>query len=146
MPVEKPLLALAIVLVLMQGVAVRAQNQQQLKYSILFPDTEQMTHFRDEYLSWRTGTDPKTLTTPFQDAERIGFLRLLQGYKSDWHPAPLKQFVMVLTGLMEVEAGDGTRRQFAPGSVLLVTDTQGRGHRTSTVGDLDVLLVWVPVP
>ena len=145
MPFRKPLV-LAFLLVLVQCAAVDSQGQQQLKYSVLFPDSQQVTHFRDEYLSWRTGGNPKTLTTPFEEAQKIGFLRLLKGYKSDWHPAPLKQFVMVLSGLMEVEAGDGTRRQFAPGSVLLVTDTQGRGHRTYRVGNQDVLLVWVPVP
>lgn len=145
MPFLKPLV-LAFLLVLVQCAAVDAQGQQQLKYSVLFPDPQQVTHFRDEYLSWRTGSDPKTLTTPFEEAQKIGFSRLLKGFKSDWHPAPLRQFVMVLSGLMEVEAGDGTRRQFAPGSVLLVTDTQGRGHRTYTVGNQEVLLVWVPVP
>ena len=30
---------------------------------------------------------------------------------------------------MEVEAGDGEMRQFTSGRVLLVTDTEGRGHR-----------------
>ena len=32
---------------------------------------------------------------------------------------------MVLEGLVEVEAQDGERRTFEPGSVLLVTDTEG---------------------
>ena len=80
------------------------------------------------------------------DASKIGFLRSPKGLKSGLHPAPAKQFVMVLTGLMEVESGDGERRQFLPGSVLLVTDTQGSGHRTSVLGDQDVFLAWVPIP
>jgi hypothetical protein len=53
---------------------------------------------------------------------------------------------MVLTGVMEVEAGDGEKRTFTPGSVLLVTDVDGMGHRTQVVGEQEVLLVWVPIP
>ena len=86
------------------------------------------------------------MATPFLDASKIGFLRIPKSFKSDLHPAPAKQFVMVLTGVMEVQSGDGERRQFLPGSVLLVTDTQGPGHRTNALGNEDVFLVWVPVP
>ena len=41
---------------------------------------------------------------------------------------------MVLSGLAEVEVGDGERRTFGPGNVLLVTDTEGRGHLTNVIG------------
>jgi hypothetical protein len=53
---------------------------------------------------------------------------------------------MVLSGKLEVEAGDGERREFTPGTVLLVTDVDGRGHKTNALGTDDVFLVWVPVP
>jgi hypothetical protein len=53
---------------------------------------------------------------------------------------------MVLSGVMEVEVSDGQRRKFGPGSVNLVTDSAGRGHRTNVLGSDEVLLVWVPVP
>ena len=46
----------------------------------------------------------------------------------------------------EVEAGDGEKRTFTPGSVLLVTDVDGMGHKIKVVGDQAVLLVWVPIP
>jgi hypothetical protein len=61
------------------------------------------------------------------------------GFRSDWHPAPSKRFVMVLSGVMEVEVSDGQRRKFAPGSVNLVTDIAGRCHRTNVLGGDDVL-------
>ena len=76
----------------------------------------------------------------------MGFLRIPVGWKPARHPAPRKQFVMVLTGVLEVEAGDGEKRTFTPGSVLLVTDVDGMGHRTQVVGAQEVLLVWVPIP
>ena len=86
------------------------------------------------------------LTTPYLNAEKIVFLRLPPSYPKDWHPAPGKRFVMVLSGIAQIEVGDGERRTFAPGSVLSVTDTQGPGHRTFVVGEQDVFAVWVPIP
>ena len=46
----------------------------------------------------------------------------------------------------EIEVGDGQHRKLAPGSVVLVTDIKGRGHRTKVLGKEDVFAVWVPVP
>jgi hypothetical protein len=140
-------LALSLLFVLPGGGS--AQDQQQLRYSVLFPDQQGITHFRDEYLVWQATENAGIgllRTTPYLNAEKIGFLHLPQGFSADWHPAPGKRFVMVLTGIAQVEAGDGERRTFAPGSVLLVTDTQGPGHRTIVVGQQDVFITWVPIP
>jgi hypothetical protein len=127
-----------------------AQDHQQLNYSILFADQQGVTHFRDEYLVWQTvqtpvGKEP-VLMTPYLNAEKVGFLRIPRGLSGDLHPAAGKRFVIVLIGILQVEAGDGERRTFAPGSVLLVTDTQGPGHRTIVVGEQDVFITWIPVP
>ncbi len=46
------------------------------------------------------------------------------------HPAPRRQLVFVLDGELEIETGDGERRTFPPGDVVLVEDTAGRGHVT----------------
>ena len=107
--------------------------------------------FRDEELAWQVSeqsSDPRhpSLVTPFLDAEKIGFLRMSVGLSADWHPAPGKRFVMVLSGVSEIEVGDGERRQFGPGSVVLVTDAKGQGHRTRVVGNQEVFIAWVPVP
>ena len=53
---------------------------------------------------------------------------------------------MVLEGELEVEAGDGEKRSFTPGTVLPVTDIAEDGHRTRVLSEEDVFLVWVPVP
>jgi hypothetical protein len=144
----------ALLLVLMLPRVGVAQDQQQLRYSVLFADRQGVTHFRDEYLVWQ-GCDAVValcrpgsagLRTPYLNADKIGFLRLRPGFPTEWHPAPGKRFVMVLSGIGQIEAGDGERRTFAPGSVLLVTDTQGPGHRTIVVGEQEVFAVWLPIP
>lgn len=114
----------------------------------LVGDGADTTRFVEESLEWNVFSTPDgdLPATALLPASEIGFLTLPAGYRSDWHPAPRKQYIMVLEGAVEVEAGDGETRVFRPGSVLLVTDTEGRGHKTNVVGDADVLLVWVPVP
>ena len=47
-----------------------------------------------------------------------------------WHNAPHRQVIIPLAGKIEIEVGDGTRRAFSPGVVLLAEDLTGRGHIT----------------
>jgi quercetin dioxygenase-like cupin family protein len=130
-------------------VASNPGQEEPMTYSVVYSDANDVTHFRNERLAWQArqgnGTH-QNFVTPYVNAERIGFVRIAQGERTDWHPAPSKRFVMVLSGLLEVVVGDGEHRTFEPGNVLLVTDAQGRGHVTNVLGNEDVFLVWVPVP
>ena len=47
-----------------------------------------------------------------------------------WHNAPQKQYVITLTGQIEIEVGDGSKRVFSAGDILLAEDSTGRGHIT----------------
>ena len=114
-----------------------------LRYARLYADDGGVTHFADEALSWEP-TVPLAWGTAFQDARAISFRRLAPGFAHDWHPAPQRQFVVVLSGVMEIEAGDGEARQFGPGGVVLVTDLTGPGHRTRNPGMDETVLIWVP--
>ena len=144
------MLLVSVLLSVILSSVVTAQQVQRLRYVVVFSDSSDVTHFRDEELPWRMNlsTDGRSqnLVTPFLDAKQLGFLRMPVGFSADWHPAPGKRFVMVLSGLGEIEVGDGERRRFGPGSVVLVTDVSGRGHRTSVVGNQEVFIAWVPVP
>jgi len=55
------------------------------------------------------------------------------GASLDFHHAPARQFVITLTGSAEVECGDGSKRVFGPGDILLADDTTGQGHITREV-------------
>jgi len=65
-------------------------------------------------------------------------------FDSDPHPAPGKQWVVMLRGAIEVEVSDGTRRRFGPGDLVLVTDTTGSGHVTVAMGDPPLEALFVP--
>jgi hypothetical protein len=67
----------------------------------------------------------------------VGTLRYLQlppGWFQDQRPARDRRWLLVLTGVLDIEASDGEVRRFGPGSILLVEDTHGNGHRARVVG------------
>ena len=67
-------------------------------------------------------------------------------YDFDWHPAPSKQFILMLEGGVEIEVGDGEVRVFDTGDVVLVEDTTGRGHRSRAVDGRPRRSVFIQVP
>src|SRR5512142_1143072 len=46
----------------------------------------------------------------------------------DWHTAPRRQWVITLSGSVDIGIGDGTVVTFGPGDVFLAEDTAGQGH------------------
>ena len=67
------------------------------------------------------------------------------GHFLDWHPAPRRQWVIILSGELEIGLGDGTLRRFGPGDARLVEDTTGHGHTTRVVGNRPCLMAYVPL-
>jgi hypothetical protein len=62
------------------------------------------------------------------------FIRAASGWLDPAHPAPARQFMVLLTGVIEVEAG-GQKRRFNAGDVILAEDTDGQGHATRVIED-----------
>ena len=54
----------------------------------------------------------------------------LPGYTYDWHVAPRKQYIIMLEGLVEIQVSDGETRRFKAGDIVLVEDTEGKGHKS----------------
>ena len=61
------------------------------------------------------------------------------------HPAPQRQFGVVLEGAVEIETSDGDKRTFAPGMVALVEDVDGQGHVLRVVSPTPATLMFVPI-
>ena len=67
------------------------------------------------------------------EATKISFQVQPTGNYLDWHPAPRRQFVIILSGRLEIGLGDGSKHVFGPGDAWLVEDTTGQGHTTGGV-------------
>ena len=50
---------------------------------------------------------------------QISFSEWPVGRFLDWHPAPRRQFVIILSGQLEIGLGDGTSQVFGPGDARL---------------------------
>ena len=69
------------------------------------------------------------------DVTQIRFGTRAPGVMQDWHPAPQRQFVIILSGQLQIGFEDGSTKVFGPGDARLVEDTTGVGHTTIALGD-----------
>lgn len=116
-----------------------------MRYIRLFADATGESHFEDveiefaetEYIS---SSAPLGLSF-LSSATQFIFMEAHAGWESDWHPSSARNFFVVVTGEWEVTASDGETQRFREGSLLLVEDTTGKGHKSRVVSDSTALMV-----
>jgi hypothetical protein len=105
----------------------------------LYTGPDQQSHIEpidlDKTKAWKDG-----LAT-----SKISFSEWPVGRDLDWHPAPRRQFVIILSGKLEIGLGDGTKQVFGPGDARLVEDTTGKGHTTRVVGNEKCITATIPL-
>jgi hypothetical protein len=92
-------------------------------------DADGVTRFEDIAIPLNDAGEIGRLSADLP-ADAVVFRETDASYDYDWHPAPRKQWIILLDGRISIETGDGEVREFGGGDILLVEDTQGRGHRT----------------
>jgi hypothetical protein len=109
-----------------------------VKYVRLYADSNGESHFEDVEVDLASvdfaPPAPPLNASALMPASQFGFLSAPSGWCGDWHPAPRRQFIIHLAGEIEAEVSDGEVRRCGPGSVTLVEDTVGKGHRSRVVG------------
>jgi len=118
-----------------------------LKYVRVYSDSIGESHFEDLEIDLNeidfAPPAPPIFTSDINPSSSYGFLSVLPGWKSEWHPAPKRQFIFYLSGTIEGEVSDGEIRQFGPGSITLVEDTVGKGHKSRAVGSEKIVAVII---
>ena len=95
----------------------------------MYTGNDGQTHFEDLHMPAE-----EIQNVAIQAGSDIVFRRFPADYFSDWHTAPRRQYIFVLSGQMEIGIGDGTTRRFGPGDVVLADDLTGQGHTTRSLG------------
>jgi len=88
---------------------------------------------------------PPLYTSVIESADNSVFLELPVGWYGDWHPTPVRQWLILMTGACEFEAGDGERTIRKAGDVVLLDDTIGKGHQTKVLGDVAVQIAAIHI-
>ena len=117
-----------------------------MKYVRLYTGPDQLSHFEDvEVEMGQAGSASQVLSKPME-TKAIQFRQNASAYQLDWHPAPRRQFVINLTGEVEITASDGEVRRFGPGTIMLAEDTTGKGHLSKATSDEERLSLFVYLP
>jgi len=103
-----------------------------VKITRLYTGQDNESYFEDVDIQLTDRGPVGRLSQPLA-ATGIIFRETGAGYDYGWHPAPARQFVIMLEGEVDIEVADGTVRRFGPGDILLAEDTTGRGHCSRAV-------------
>ena len=77
------------------------------------------------------------------DVTKVRFGSRPPGVLQDWHPAPQRQFVFIISGQLEIGFEDGTKKVFGSGDVTLFEDTTSKGHTTIVPGNEPCIMAVV---
>ena len=110
----------------------------------LYEDENGESHFRDIEVEWDMER-PHSKYSKRLPATGIIFRETRADYDLDWHPAPRRQVVIVLSGELENGFRDGQVFRLGPGDTRIIEDVTGEGHTTRVVGDMPCLLAVIPL-
>jgi hypothetical protein len=116
-----------------------------MKYTRIYADSEGESHLQDVDQEMKPADHASTMSELIA-AKGVIFRESRSGeYFVDWHNAPRRQFVVNLTGEVEIQTSDGDSRRFGPGSILLAEDLSGKGHISRGVGSAKREVLFIPL-
>jgi len=98
----------------------------------IYSDVNGESHFEDFEIPLKNNGDIGFLSDD-QHVKSIAFREVNPSYDYDFHNAPDRQYIVLLDGGVEIETSLGEKRTFNTGSILLVEDTTGKGHKTKNI-------------
>ena len=114
-------------------------DPQTLKYHRFYSNASGESHLDEvevkESLAEAAPPTPPLLVSAFNPAYQWGFFSTPEGWFGDWHPAPARQFMILLSGSVDVMVSDGSVLQMKPSDIVLLEDTWGKGHMSRNVSD-----------
>lgn len=120
----------------------------QVSYVRLYADAAGVSHFSDEkrVIKPEDSAAGPLIGQPIENVQGARLVSLQRNAVLDFHAASRRQYIAILRGAVEMETGDGSVRRFLPGSLILVEDTTGKGHITRSVGNEDLIALFVVAP
>ncbi|MFT5665715.1 MAG: hypothetical protein ACI9JR_003124 [Gammaproteobacteria bacterium] len=118
-----------------------------IAYLRIFADEEGCSHFETKTVDLEAKDyappAPFLNTSIMASADNSVFLELPIGWYGDWHPTPVRQWLVLMSGMCEFEAGDGEKVTRKAGDVVMLDDLMGKGHQTKVLGDESVRMAAI---
>ena len=108
----------------------------------VFSDADGVSHITDKQVPLFEPAAARL--THLTEVKSVAFRILPAGFFNDWHTTPNRQYIIVLSGMVEVGTSDGQIRQTGPGCVTLHEDIEGKGHTTRVAGDSPAIVAFIP--
>ncbi|TVP98480.1 MAG: hypothetical protein EA359_18265 [Balneolaceae bacterium] len=115
------------------------------KITRLYSDDNGDSRFEDIDLQLKEMGEIGALSDGIPAGEII-FREVEPSYDYDFHNAPQRQYIILLDGEIEIETSLGEKRTFGGGEVLLVEDTEGKGHKTRNLQPIRRKSVFITLP
>ena len=120
-----------------------------LKYVKVHADENGETHFQDLEVPMQDADfappAPLIATSPHQTATGIVAIGFPPGWFGDFHPAPKNQWMMLMSGTLELFVSDGEKRTFPTGAIVFLDEAGSKGHTTRVIGDETAIIMVTQV-
>ena len=118
-----------------------------IEYLRIYSDADGCSHFEIEKIALNSNDyappAPVLNTSDLGSADNCVFLELPVGWYGDWHPTPVRQWLVLMSGECEFETGDGEKEIRKAGDLVLLDDTSGKGHQTKVLSDVSVRITAI---
>ncbi|MBD0288157.1 MAG: hypothetical protein ICV79_22430 [Flavisolibacter sp.] len=111
----------------------------------IFSDSKGDSHFEDIVIPLAEAGSVGMLSESIP-VKGIIFREVEPTYDWDFHTAPQRQYIILLDGEIEIETSLGDKRIFKAGEILLVEDTEGKGHKTRNLQPIKRKSVFITLP
>ncbi len=105
----------------------------------LYTGDDGQSHIAEQHPSSHPDVTAPQATQPMFFRERP------RGLFSDWHCAPRRQYLIILSGEVEIGLGNVSTHRCGAGTALLAEDTTGQGHTTLIVDGDPVIQAVIPL-
>lgn len=114
------------------------------KITRVYTDNQGDSRFEDQQISLEDTGEIGNLSELIP-TKGVIFREVLPTYDFDFHNAPQRQYIVLLDGEIEIETSLGDKRQFKGGDILLMEDTEGKGHKTRNLQPIRRKSIFIPL-
>ena len=113
-----------------------------IKITKIYSDNNGESHFEDIEMPLKNDGEIGFLSEEIPVKGMI-FRKVKPSYDYDFHNAPQKQYILLMDGEIEIETSLGEKRTFKGGDILLMEDTQGKGHKTRNLQNIERKSIFI---